>query len=815
MEHRTTRKSLKLVYEKPSGMFNNGLQLEYESHFKEKLPSCWVQLIKESSTVEIDEVEVYGKVPEGANFIVRPSRIISSGSTTPSEPSEKVHTELQNSEVEESLPKAEVSGNPQPIVPALEIPAGNEWGVYITGVYATDTIQLIAARLVDSDDDFLTLLTNMSIYYNSTIDTVDVVEELRLYATIEGLIEGDLAVHRVLVTRVLDNDLVECYYVDEGTVDIVKKGDLQYLHIDFLRLPYQAMHFELDGLEDYEPFMTSEHLDSLKYKTFIAVVKRWLQEESYFPDDPSIQKVIYSVALYDTSSSEIDICLNDNVKKLVSESLICKLPKLNVSLQGYLTHVTSTGQIYVRFLHPTKSWLEAELESLSPRFEEACLENSLFVPGSNIFVAKNNFDNKWYRATIPEKPNVPIDPELLEVIFVDHGYPCFVKKSEICDLHLISEFLFSLSYQAIKCDLYNALPSPSSKWTIAASQRLIEMAPIGEELIIRVISEEDGDALPKISLHKRIYNKDDSFIISINENLACKPELFSDSSPDLVILKPPTKLNLQPKSVQPLSKLLASSVVPSISSPVEREITTPLKNLDITSPVGIQWATTPDMLKSPEDEDLSPPLTQPLVPEVGEMFDVFVTTAANPHNFIVQPLQSSKEMNDLMIHMQQFYSDEDSLIEMHPSLLQRNSFYAALHPDGAWYRVRLVSFNPSEPEEALVFYVDFGDYDNVYLQNLQKLYNQFRDLPCQAIKASLSGIMPLEVDWKPEHCVNFKSMVTEQKFVSIIKKKRLAQDQGFSSLELELTLIDTTDPEADVFIHELLITNLMARKTIF
>lgn len=36
---------------------------------------------------------------------------------------------------------------------------------------------------------------------------------------------------------------------------------------------------------------------------------------------------------------------------------------------------------------------------------------------------------------------------------------------------------------------------------------------------------------------------------------------------------------------------------------------------------------------------------------------------------------------------------------MHPSLLQRNSFYAALHSDNGWYRVRLVSFDKNSPEE--------------------------------------------------------------------------------------------------------------------
>lgn len=70
----------------------------------------------------------------------------------------------------------------------------------------------------------------------------------------------------------------------------------------------------------------------------------------------------------------------------------------------------------------------------------------------------------------------------------------------------------------------------------------------------------------------------------------------------------------------------------------------------------------------------------------------------------------------------------------------------------------------------------------------------------------------MDSDWNPVHCVKFQKMVTEERFVSIIHSKRMETKDDIPSLHIELTLIDTTDPEKDVYIHELLIAKKIARK---
>ncbi|CAL1271623.1 unnamed protein product [Larinioides sclopetarius] len=796
-----------IVYSKPTGMFINGIVREYENKFNESLPNGWIDILRQSSVVIMEEVAVkFGKVPDGTNFIVKVNRH-SSGSTTPSEASSKLNAELDFDNGDFSS-KDDFEDFYQPPVPELTIPDGNEWAVYIT-----NTSSALAARLIDHDAEFYTMSKAMSAFYDAQTLPVQIVYERHLYAAISERVNGELLMNRVLANKILDNDIVECYFVDEGIFGEIQKSDLQELHEDFLIVPYQAVYFSLEGLDDIEPFIQPEHLESLLYKTYIAVVKRSCSSiEEFLPDDPGVHHIVYSVLLYDTSDSENDICVNDSVKELVIQSLTCKFPKPGVSSGGYLTHVTKTGEIYLRFLHPEKSWLEEELQKHSMAFEQSC-QKDLRLEAGKMYAAKY-VDGKWYRATLSSN-TIVTDPQMVELIFIDYGHPSLVKKSEVCELALHSEFLSSLGPQAINCELHNALPSPNNKWSVAASVKLIELAPFNEDLIVRVISEGDGKSLPKVSLHKRIYNKEDSFIISINETLASR--LDASATETATPAKVPTQLNLHHSTASHLSKGPGmSDFVPRVATPVEDSLINSIRKLGVSTPTndGLEWLMTPDNIKSPDAfEDASPvPLNPPEVPKKGDIFDVYVTMAATPHHFVIQPLKSAPQMTELMRQMNQFYSIEENLIEMHPTLLKVDGFYAALHSqDNSWYRVQLMSVSPSEPYMAVVFYVDFGDMNTVTLQNLQKLWNQFRNLPCQAIKASLSGVVPMEMDdWRPEHCIQFKEMVTEKMFVAVVQNRELREDSD-SSVKVELVLIDTSKADKDIYIHELLIEKEMAR----
>ena len=68
-----------------------------------------------------------------------------------------------------------------------------------------------------------------------------------------------------------------------------------------------------------------------------------------------------------------------------------------------------------------------------------------------------------------------------------------------------------------------------------------------------------------------------------------------------------------------------------------------------------------------------------------------------------------------------------------------DKFYAGQHMDGKWYRVKV---NASIDEGTVAAkIVDFGDFTMIPLESLQPLWPQFRNLPMQAISASLAGML--------------------------------------------------------------------------
>lgn len=57
-------------------------------------------------------------------------------------------------------------------------------------------------------------------------------------------------------------------------------------------------------------------------------------------------------------------------------------------------------------------------------------------------------------------------------------------------------------------------------------------------------------------------------------------------------------------------------------------------------------------------------------------------------------------------------------------------------------------------------------------------------------------------DWSPQDCVSFQNSVADKELFAMVKSVARLDD---GTPVLGLTLIDTTDPDVDVYIHEQLI----------
>jgi len=220
--------------------------------------------------------------------------------------------------------------------------------------------------------------------------------------------------------------------------------------------------------------------------------------------------------------------------------------------------------------------------------------------------------------------------------------------------------------------------------------------------------------------------------------------------------------------------------------------------------------TTPQLFDMMGDLELVEPLLAPVIPldGVGNYFDVIVTSAASPSNFVVQPLQEGDKLESLMSDLNKFYPL--NLRELSVEQVKVGSYFSARHLDNYWYRVRVIKVIDSG--NVVVRYVDYGDLGLVSLANLQPLCLEFRNLPYQAIHARLTGIIPAAGKWSHEDSIWFSQRVIDQPFVSLVKG---VSESATGERTLDLALIDTSQSMEDICVNEELVQDGRAIRLAF
>ncbi len=231
-------------------------------------------------------------------------------------------------------------------------------------------------------------------------------------------------------------------------------------------------------------------------------------------------------------------------------------------------------------------------------------------------------------------------------------------------------------------------------------------------------------------------------------------------------------------------------------------------------------------------------LVPPPVPPVGSYFDVNVTLSASPSNFTVQSWADGGALEQLQMGMNRHYSDESNCTPVDRNSLREDRYFAGRHTDNFWYRVRVNS--QLDEGTVAVRFVDYGDYSMMTLDSLCLLSSRYRNLPMQAINASLAGrkdiwtpermpfanrlcamyctyemggmlmasppvadIVPVNGDWTAPDTVWFSNRVVDRQFVTVIKS--MTCDDEDSVVRIGVSLIDTTHPAVDTYVEKELV----------
>lgn len=159
------------------------------------------------------------------------------------------------------------------------------------------------------------------------------------------------------------------------------------------------------------------------------------------------------------------------------------------------------------------------------------------------------------------------------------------------------------------------------------------------------------------------------------------------------------------------------------------------------------------------------PLPPAVLPKIApnpkldsDYFDVCVVMSANPSHFYVQDYNSSSTAASpymrLQAEMLEFYNNEENQMDL-PAALIENGMYVAGKYSDAWYRVQIESVIAKDTSnmQLMCLLVDCGEMHMLELKDIQPLFNQFRSLPTQAIRASLASKCCLSNDPPSNVCI--------------------------------------------------------------
>lgn len=199
-----------------------------------------------------------------------------------------------------------------------------------------------------------------------------------------------------------------------------------------------------------------------------------------------------------------------------------------------------------------------------------------------------------------------------------------------------------------------------------------------------------------------------------------------------------------------------------------------------------------------------------LIPTASDGFmEVFVSAVEHPFHFWVQVIGTrAKELDKLVEEISSFYSSPSNQKLYELDEVKVGDYVAApLDHDKSWYRGRIdyveeESYSAQE-KKITVYYVDFGDSEDMTLQNVYRLPEEFLQLPFQAIECTLTNVQPKDGTWVEEGIQLFEQLTSVAQWICIMAKPMKPSNGNVDEL-VPVELVDTNGNK-DVNIAEELV----------
>ncbi|XP_072137899.1 tudor domain-containing protein 7-like isoform X1 [Mobula birostris] len=653
---------------------------------------------------------------------------------------------LTDNEVTQIANEFSSSCSIQHVPPPLRIPAEQFPSVLVVELH--NTVEAVIRYIGPEYSGALEQMEDsMKEHYTCSVDLMPL-SSLNIGELVAVGAEEDSWLRAQIVT--VEAEKVKVFFVDHGFNEVIDKAKLYKLDQRFCSLSFQASKCKLAGLEAFckEPCV----LESFEHLASGKILLMEILERSEIP----------LVLLYDTSGDD-DFNINAAcLKALYDKTLEVNLKENGVYLNVVVTNVCSDGTIYCQV--PSKGWnqLSALLEKVEQYFNYRQLTSEYFV--SLPFCGKRclaRWRGKWARVEITNVHGARV----VDIIFLDIGVVASVAVSELREIP--SPFLkdsISIPPQAIKCCLAD-LTFNIGMWTPDAVMWLRDTVLNCSDCSIKIVKVDNAKGLVHIYLFtsKNFPNPERS----INHKI---------TNGDLWKHRKDVYLGVERSS----SGFPSNKGDANIAS--EFEPKGPVKELGIA----------PIKMVAPNitSNTFPPPFA---LPQPGEHMDVFISVACHPGHFVFQPWQELYKLEVLMEEMVLYYNS----IEWQSVSLEKNKIFVA-QLDNKWYRVLVKGILTNGLVS--VYQLDYGRHELVSCRKVQALMSQFRQLPFQAITAQLAGVKCEQ--WPEEASIVFRNHVERKPLVAQIQT--VQGNVNSWDRKVVTYLVDTSLPDTDVWIHDLL-----------
>lgn len=442
--------------------------------------------------------------------------------------------------------------------------------------------------------------------------------------------------------------------------------------------------FSLYGLEGFEdnPHAKS-HLDKiLAGKTVVAEV---ISRREEYDEGQKIKAL-----LFDTSGEE-DINL---VEQLLTD--ICAAtppPQLERAGVTHVTisHISDGGEVYCQIRNSGIGYIKKLIDSVVGNRDALDRHRGLrdspttSYDGPHRYLIFDRLSASWFRATVAEKR--PLNKEH-KMMCIDFGCSKVVADRDIYLIEPLSMALSKYPPLAVKCRLFNIPPVTENvvarmKGLLTSdSATLMKMAIQG--------------SVPHVNVYKRL--ETNNIMFCVNETLRMEQELEDMEISSPTITDSNDNNNNTVKS--------AGGVAVAAQS-------TKVKNLPLLKDIPL--------------------------PSVNSFFNVFVTLASNPFNFVVQPYDQRVDFHEMMRKLQAYCVHNNEFLTL--ECVEINQYYAAQHADGKWLRASVERMFDGSIH---VSFCDYGEIAVLGVDKLKMLPAEYRTLPKQAMKCRLYGEFSLE-----------------------------------------------------------------------